>query len=111
MDDAGVPHDMKVKELILFKTLSRGIIVEVKLVRRPNQFEAALFVDGKYKAGPPLPRPLVSSKDDVTHWMGVRPSVGLTQSEVDKIVEEVEIQNNLYHLRFTDKWGAEYEDA
>lgn len=41
-----------------------------------------------------LPTPLTPPKGDLTHWMGNRPSVGLTQSEAERIMEEVEFENS-----------------
>ena len=105
----GMPADMAVEELIIEKTLQNGMYVTVQLVKRPRQYEAALFIDGKYKSGPPVPRPLETPKGEVTHWMGVRPSVGLTTSEAEKIEEEVLAVNRLKHLQFKDVWGKDEE--
>jgi hypothetical protein len=83
--------------------------VEIRLVRLPRQFEAALFLDGRFKPGPPVPRPLDNPTGDVTHWMGVRPSIGLTGEEAEKISGEVNVQNFLHKLSFVDRWGKEEE--
>jgi hypothetical protein len=107
MVSEGIPADMAVEDVIISKTLKNGMYVEVRLVKRPRQYEAALFIDGKYKSGPPLPRPLELPKDDVTHWMGVRPSVGLTTQEAEEIEAEVHATNTLKRLMFKDVWGKD----
>jgi hypothetical protein len=106
-DFLDVPKDMVVEESIVSKSLKSGMSVEIWLVKRPRQYEAALFLDGKYRPGPPVPRPLDSPGAEVTHWMGVRPSVGLTDEEAEAISSEVNIQNVLHHMRFKDEWGVE----
>ncbi len=109
MDYQGVPEEMKVQDLIVDKTLKNGMYVEIRLVRLARQFEAALFLDGRFKPGPPVPRLLDNPTGDVTHWMGVRPSVGLTTEEAEKISGEVNVQNFLHKLHFVDRWGKEEE--
>lgn len=109
MEYQGVPEEMKVQDLIVEKTLKNGMYAEIRLVRLPRQFEAALFLDGRFKPGPPVPRPLDNPTGDVTHWMGVRPSIGLTAEETDKIAGEVNVQNFLHKLQFVDRWGKEEE--
>jgi len=108
-DLSGFPRDMKVEESIISKTLKSGLVAEVRLVKMPRQYEAALFLDGKYKAGPPVPRQLENATGDVTHWMGVRPSVGFTSEEAEAILGEVRMQNMLHHCWFQDKWGPDYD--
>jgi len=109
MEYQGVPEEMKVQDLIVEKTLKNGMYAEIRLVKLPRQFEAALFLDGRFKPGPPVPRPLDNPTGDVTHWMGVRPSIGLTAEETDKIAGEVNVQNFLHKLQFIDRWGKEEE--
>lgn len=109
MEYQGVPEDMKIQEVIVEKTLKNGMYAEIRLVRMPRQFEAALFLDGRFKPGPPVPRPLDTPTGDVTHWMGVRPSIGLTAEETEKIAGEVNVQNFLHKLQFVDRWGKEDE--
>ncbi len=109
MDYQGLPAEMKVQDVIVEKTLKNGMYAEIRLVRMPRQFEAALFLDGRFKPGPPVPRPLDNPTGDVTHWMGVRPSIGLTTEEAEKIGGEVNVQNFLHKLHFVDKWGKEEE--
>ncbi|SRR5512145_20588 len=109
MEYQGVPEEMKVQDLIVEKTLKNGMYAEIRLVRLPRQFEAALFLDGRFKPGPPVPRPLDNPTGDVTHWMGVRPSIGLTAEETEKIAGEVNVQNFLHKLQFIDRWGKEEE--
>jgi hypothetical protein len=110
MNFQDVPADMKVEESIIAKTLTNGMVVDVRLVRRPRQYEAALMLNGKYKPGPPTPRPLENPAGEATHWMGVRPSVGLTGEEADTILAEVNAQNMLHHLLFVDHWGRDEEE-
>lgn len=105
-----VPKDMTVVESILSKELKNGFMVDVRLVKRPRQYEAALFLNGKYKPGPPVPRPLDNPSGESTHWMGVRPSVGFTADEADSIASEVKVKNMLHHLNFVDKWGVMADD-
>ena len=109
MEYQGVPEEVKIQDLIVEKTLKNGMYAEIRLVRLPRQFEAALFLDGRFKPGPPVPRPLDNPTGDVTHWMGVRPSIGLTAEETDKIAGEVNVQNFLHKLQFVDRWGKEEE--
>lgn len=95
---------MIVKRLILKKILQSGYVAEFNLVKREGQYEAALFLNGKPVAGPSLPRPLSPPKDDLTHWMGNRPTVGLTQSEAERILEEVEEENGILRQRRMNGW-------
>jgi hypothetical protein len=106
----GVPNDMTVISQSLEKILKNGMLIEVYLVKRPRQYEAALFVGGRYKPGPPVPRPVENPTSDAVYWMGVRPSVGFTQEEGDDILAEVNVQNKLHHCYFTDKWGRVDDD-
>lgn len=110
LDTSEMPRDMEVIETILSKTLKSGFVVDVKLVKRPRQYEAALFINDKYKPGPPAPREMESPVGDATHWMGVRPKVGFTAEEADKILDEVSGQNVLHRIRFADNWGIHDEE-
>lgn len=110
-DESGeMPKDMEIINIILSKTLKSGFLIEVKLVKRPAQYEAALCINGKYKPGPPVPRPMDSPSGEATHWMGIRPKVGFTTDEADRILDEVSAPNILHKIRFTDKWGSQSED-
>jgi hypothetical protein len=101
-----LPEDMEVKELIVERTLqSTGAMLEIYLVKHGVQYEAALFLDQKHKPGPPLPRPLDAPSGQSTHWMGVRPKVGLTQEEAEKIAYEVNGVNALHRIQIKDSWG------
>lgn len=102
----GVPKEAKIVSQIIEKTLKNGMLVEVYLVKYPRQYEAALFVEGHYKPGPPIPRPTENPTEMAAYWMGVRPSVGLTQEEGEEILGTVNVQNRLHHCYFTDKWGV-----
>jgi hypothetical protein len=101
-----VPKEAEVISQIIEKTLKSGMLIEVYLLKYPRQYEAALFVGGHYKPGPPLPRPLESPTETAAYWMGVRPKVGLSQEEGDEILGAVNIQNKMHHCYFTDKWGV-----
>lgn len=101
-----VPKDANVISQIIEKTLKTGMLVEVYLVKYPRQYEAALFIDGHYKPGPPLPRPLDNPTESAAYWMAVRPKVGLSQEEGDEILGAVNVQNMIHHCNFMDKWGA-----
>lgn len=107
----GVPSDMEVISVLVEKTLSNGMLIEVFLVKRPRQYEAALFIGGHFKPGPPIPREFdTPSTSGLSSWMGVRPKVGFTQEETDEILGAVNVQNKLHHCHFMDKWGVTDED-
>ncbi|UFS69176.1 hypothetical protein LPW11_14880 [Geomonas sp. RF6] len=78
-----------VERELLNKVLSNGALATFALVRHQGEYKAMLYVNGKRVNGPPLPQPLASSRDDVTHWMGNKPGVGLTASEADRIIDAV----------------------
>jgi hypothetical protein len=101
-----LPEDAQPVETIVEKTLSNGMLVEVKLVKRRHWYEAMLFVNGLYRPGPPLPRPLDQPGASATHWMGVRPRIGLSAEEAEAIIGEVNVQNYLHTCRFVDTWGS-----
>jgi len=104
-DTHKIPDDAEVHETIVEKTLSNGMVVEVKLVKRLHWYEAMLFVNGLYKPGPPLPRPLEEPTATASHWMGVRPKIGLSTEEAEAIAGEVNVQNYLHKCRMVDNWG------
>ena len=101
-----VPKETEVVSPIIEKTLQNGMLVEVYLVKLPRQYEAALFIEGHYKPGPPVPRPVENPTEAAAYWMGVRPKVGLSQAEGDEILGAVNVQNMLHHCYFSDKWGV-----
>ncbi len=105
-----IPRDMEVIDAILSKTLKSGFVVEVKLVKRPRQYEAALFINDKYKPGPPLPRAMETPVGEATHWMGIRPKVGFTSEEADQILDEVSGQNVLHRIKMVDNWGVQDDE-
>jgi len=101
-----MPKDMEVVEMILERVLQNtGALLEICLVKHGRQYEAALFIEKKYKPGPPMPRPLEAPAGQATHWMGVRPKVGLSQEETDKILYEVNGLNALHRIQMKDDWG------
>ncbi len=83
------------KRNIISKMLSNGMKADVALVKEEDAFQAALYVGGRHIPGPALPQELEPPKGDVTHWMGNRPSVGLTFEEADKILREVKLENSV----------------
>ncbi|MBC7963623.1 MAG: hypothetical protein H7Y05_11845 [Steroidobacteraceae bacterium] len=87
------------KRNIVSKILSNGLKADFALVQVEDAFQAALYVDGRAIPGPPLPVPLDPCKGDVTHWMGNRPSVGLTTEEAQKIFREVKLENSVLEHR------------
>jgi hypothetical protein len=95
---------MIVKRLILKKVLDAGFVAEFLLVKKDCQYEAALFLNGRHICGPPLPVPLTSPREELTHWMGNRPTVGLTASEAEKIFCEVESENAVLTHRERSGW-------
>jgi len=101
-----MPENMEVQEVIIERVLQNtGALLEICLVKNGPQYEAALFFSKKYKPGPPLPRPLETVSGQSTHWMGVRPKVGLTEEEAEKIIYEVKGLNALHRIQMKDTWG------
>jgi hypothetical protein len=102
-----MPADMDVQELLIDRVLQNtGALMEICLVKHGRQYEATVFFDKKYKPGPPLPRPLESPSGQATHWMGVRPKVGLTEEEAEKVFSEVNGVNALHRIQMKDNWGS-----
>ncbi len=95
---------MIVKRLLLKKVLQSGYIAEFNLVKRDGKYEAALYLNGKFVGGPPVPLLLSSPKGELTHWMGNRPTVGLTESEAERITSEVENENHVLLHRQRSGW-------
>jgi hypothetical protein len=90
---------MVYKRTVLTKYLSTGIKAEFAVVMENGAYHAGLYVSGHYINGPNLPQLLTSPKDDITHWMGNKPSVGLTSEEAAKIVHEVDMENSVLEHR------------
>jgi hypothetical protein len=99
-----VPRGMKVIKSVVVKRLQSGFFAEVFLVLHDGQYEAALFLNDKYKPGPPIPYPLDTPTEQLSHWMGVRPSIGLTPEEAELILNEVECENALHKNKMQDRW-------
>ena len=97
---------MIVKRLLLKKVLQSGYVAEFNLVKREGHYEAALYLNGKFVGGPAMPQLLTSPKGDLTHWMGNRPTVGLTESEADRIATEVDNENEVLNHREKSGWEA-----
>ncbi len=87
------------KKTIVSKILSNGLKADFSLVQEEDVFQAALYVDGRFIPGPTIPMPLDPAKGNVTHWMGNRPSVGLTAEEAEKIFKEVKLENSVLEHR------------
>ena len=83
------------KRNIISKMLSNGMKADVALVKVEEFYQAALYVGGRHIPGPALPQPLDPPKGDITHWMGNRPSVGLSADEAEKILREVKLENSV----------------
>jgi len=83
------------KQTILTKILGNGLKAVLVVAKDEGIYRAALMVNGRFIHGPPLPEPLNSPKDGLTHWMGNRPSVGLTTAEAEKIIKAVSIENSV----------------
>jgi len=91
------------KRTIISKMLSNGMKADVALVKEEDAFQAALYVGGRFIPGPALPQELEPPKGDVTHWMGNRPSVGLTFEEAEKVLREVKLENSvLIHRKLSE---------
>ncbi|HOP40258.1 MAG TPA: hypothetical protein PLI53_04375 [Geobacteraceae bacterium] len=95
---------MIVKKQLLKKILQSGYVAEFNLVKNDGLYEAALFLNGKYVGGPPVPQLLTSPKGDLTHWMGNRPTVGLTEIEANRVIDEVESENAVLVHRKKSGW-------
>ena len=74
---------------LLNKVLSNGAFATFALVRHKGEYKAMLYLNGKRVNGPSLPQPLSEAKDEVTHWMGNKPGVGLTAPEAEMIIDTV----------------------
>jgi hypothetical protein len=103
----GVPKNVAVIELLFEKILTTGPIAQIYLVKTDRQYEAAFFLNGHYKHGPPIPRLLENPTENLMYWMGVRPKIGLSQAEGDDITMAVNVRNKVAHLHFFDKWGKD----
>jgi hypothetical protein len=90
------------KRNIFSKMLSNGMKADFALVKEEDAYQAALYVGGRHIPGPALPQPLDPPKGDVTHWMGNRPSVGLSTEEAEKINREVKLENSVLQHRKLD---------
>lgn len=91
---------MLFKRMVLTKILENGMRAEFAVVKDEGEFKAALFVNGRHIHGPPLPEKLSPPRDDITHWMGNKPGVGLTSEEAERIIREVDLENSvLTHLK------------
>lgn len=90
---------MVFKKNILSKILSNGLKADFALVQDEGYYKAVLYIDGRKIPGPPLPVPLDPANSEVTHWMGNRPSVGLTTEEAEKIIKEVKLENSVLEHR------------
>ncbi len=97
---------MIVKRVLLKKMLQSGYVAEFNLVKREGHYEAALYLNGKFVGGPAIPQLLTSPKGELTYWMGNRPTVGLTESEAERIISEVESENEVLHHREKSGWDA-----
>jgi hypothetical protein len=78
-----------IEKELLNKVLSNGAYATFALVRHKGEYKAMLYINRKRVNGPSLPQPLTHPKDDVTHWMGNKPGVGLTASEAEMIIDTV----------------------
>lgn len=87
------------KKTILSKILSNGLKADITLALADGFYQAVLYIDGRRIPGPPLPVTLDPANNDVTHWMGNRPSVGLTTEEAEKIIREVKLENSVLEHR------------
>ncbi len=96
---------MIVKKQILMKILQSGYLAEINMVKRDGLYEAALYLNGRFVGGPPLPCLLDPPKGDLTHWMGNRPTIGLTESEAERIIEMVQNENDMLVHRQKNGWG------
>lgn len=78
-----------IEKELLRKVLSNGSSAMFALVRHQGEYKAMLYMNGKRINGPPLPQLLSNPGEEVTHWMGNKPGVGLTTSEAEMIIAQV----------------------
>lgn len=93
---------MVFKRTIFSRVLSNGMKADFAIAKEEDYFVAALYVGGRFIPGPALPQLLDPPKGDVTHWMGNRPSVGLSTEEAEKIIREVNLENSVLQHRKQD---------
>lgn len=82
-----------IEKELLNKILSTGACATFALVRHEGEYKAMLYVNGRRINGPALPQPLSTPREDVTHWMGNKPGVGLTTSEAEMVTKAVNERN------------------
>jgi len=90
---------MLFKRIVLTKILNNGMKAEFAIVKNEGTYHAALYLNGRHIRGPLLPEPLNPPGNEFTHWMGNKPSVGLTSDEAEKIIREVELENSVIRHR------------
>ena len=85
---------MSFKEPAFVKILKSGTRVEIFIRIDDGEAKAVLVVGGKKIPGPPIPMPLSSiAIEDITHWMGNKPTIGLTTEQAEYITELVKKEN------------------
>lgn len=89
------------KKSIFSRILSNGMRLEIAVVMSDGRHHAGLYLNGRAISGPLMPEPLTPPKDDMTYWMGNKPSVGLTSDEVDRIRRAVDLENSVLRHRAT----------
>jgi hypothetical protein len=82
-----------IEKELLVKQLSNGSVARFCLVRHQGEYKAMFYLNGKPVNGPPLPEPLAEPKNDITHWMGNKPGVGLTTEQAEMIINAVKDRN------------------
>ena len=90
---------MLFKRIVLTKILNNGMKAEFAIVKDQGTYHAALYLNGRHIRGPLLPEQLNPPSDEFTHWMGNKPSVGLTINEAEKIIREVALENSVIQHR------------
>ena len=100
----GVPHGMKIIKSIVVKRLLNASFAEIFLVLNNEEYEAALFVDDKFRHGPPIPHPLEFPDELNSHMMGARPGIGISPTEAERIFSEVEYENAVLKQKMLDRW-------
>ena len=59
-------------------------------MRVGGEYQAMLYVNDRRVNGPAAPQPLAAPKGNLTHWMGNKPSVGLTAEEAEAVLWEID---------------------
>ncbi len=83
-----------VEKVLLIKPLSTGEIAKVALVSQSGEYRAVLYLNDRTINGPSVPQPLERPTEEITHYIGNRPAVGLTSEQAQTITDTVKERND-----------------